>query len=67
MNGKPILYVDQYGSKIMAYTLRELRERCGGGRVFKIYQEGEDGKSLHVGYGVGQRWFSAYIPFRKSI
>lgn len=66
MNGKPILYIDQYGQKLWAKTVKELREKAGGGRVFKIYVDkiaGEHaGKSVHCGYGVGSRWFSAFAP-----
>lgn len=65
MNGKPMLYIDQYGDHIYASTIRELREKAGGGRVFKVYVDGTDGKTYHVGYGVGRRWFSAFTPYRQ--
>jgi hypothetical protein len=66
MKGKPILYIDQYGQRLWAKTVSELREKAGGGRVFKIYVDkiaGEHaGQSVHCGYGVGARWFNAYAP-----
>jgi len=43
MRGKQILYIDQYGQPIWARTVKELREKCGGGRVFKIYRDKQDG------------------------
>ena len=69
MRGKLILYVDQYGSHILARSTKELREKAGGGRLFKIYVDkiaGEHaGKSVHCGYGVGHRWFNAYAPMER--
>lgn len=62
MNGQMMLYVDQYGGKIYADTVRSLREQCGGGRVFKIYRDKKDGRTVHVGYMVGPLWFTAYKP-----
>lgn len=62
MRGKWTLYIDQYGQPVWARTVKELREKCGGGRVFKLYRDKEDGRSVHVGYGVGSRWFDAYWP-----
>jgi len=67
MNGKSTLYIDQYGGKLWAHTIKELREKAGGGRVFKIYVDKIGGQhaghSCHIGYGIGRRWFHAYIPF----
>ena len=66
MHGEPILYIDQYGGKLWARTVKELREKAGGGRVFKIYVDKiagtNAGKSVHCGDGVGARWFNAYRP-----
>lgn len=61
-----ILWVDQYGQKIWARTIKELREKCGGGKVSKMYEEFKDG-SFQVGYGVGSRWFSAFLPMRRPL
>lgn len=62
MKGNMTLYVDQYGGRVYATTLKDLRAQCGGGRVFKIYRDKKDGRVVHVGYGVGSRWFNAYQP-----
>lgn len=56
------LFIDQYGDPVWARTAKELREKCGGGRLFKIYCDMKDGGSFHVGYGVGRRWFNRYAP-----
>ena len=66
MNGKPMLYIDQYGAKIWALSVRELREKCGGGRVSKQYVDGKDGTTYHTGYVVGSRWFTAFSPYRVA-
>jgi hypothetical protein len=62
MKNKFTLYIDQYGNKEYATTIKELRENCGGGKVDKMYIDKLDGKSYHVGYIVGDRWFTAYQP-----
>jgi len=66
MNGKRTLYRDQYGNTIFANTVRELREKAGGGRVSKIYRDKRDGSAVHCGYVVGRLWFSAFMPFEKE-
>ena len=62
MRGKLTLYIDQYGKPEWARTVPELRKACGGGKVFKIYVDKKDGRTVHCGYGVGSRWFNAYAP-----
>ena len=56
------LYIDQYGDRIGAKTVSELKEKAGPGRVFKIYHDKKDGRVVHSGYGVGHRWFTMYEP-----
>ncbi len=65
MFGKLCLYRDQYGNCFHARTLKELREKAGGGRVSKMYIDRKDGTTLHTGYVVGQHWFTAYAPVER--
>lgn len=58
------LFIDQYGSKIWARSVKDLREQAGG-RVSKMYRDLPDGSFVHVGYVVGQRWFSEYAPVHR--
>ena len=67
MRGKTTLFIDQYGSKLWARTVRELRELAGGGRVSKMYVDKKVGGTMHVGYVVGARWFSAYHPVELAV
>lgn len=67
MRGKLMLYQDQYGHGIWAKTVKELREKVGGGRVGKIYRDRPGDKVVHVGYVVGSRWFSAFIPLEIPV
>jgi hypothetical protein len=60
-----LLYIDQHGSPVWARTVRELRNRAGGGRVPKMYRDKPDGRTVHCGYVVGCRWFTAYAPVEK--
>lgn len=62
---KPTLFVDQYGDRVVARNARELREKCGGGRLFKVYRDkthGGTSRTVWIGYGVGRRWFEAFKP-----
>lgn len=64
MHGKRILYVDQWGNRFWAKTVKELRKQIGGGgsRVLKMYRDKKDGRVVHVGYVVGEHWCIAYQP-----
>lgn len=62
MNGKLVLYIDQYGERLYARSARELQRLCGG-RLFKIYRDKKDGSCVHCGYGVGRRWFNIFLPY----
>jgi hypothetical protein len=63
MNGKLTLYLDQYGNKWFARTVRDLREQIGG-KVSKMYVDTKDGRTMHIGYVVGRHWCEAFTPIR---
>jgi hypothetical protein len=62
MNGTQTLYIDQWGSRWWAKTVKQLREQIGmgGGRVSKMYADKKDGRSVHIGYVIGRHWLTAY-------
>ena len=62
MNGRTILYIDQYGSKFWAKSVKALIEQVGGGRVSKMFCDKEDGRTVHTGYVIGSHWLSAFSP-----
>lgn len=62
MNGQFTLYLDQYGNRYVAATVKELRAKIGGGRVAKMYRDKKDGRVVHVGYIIGPHWLTAYQP-----
>ena len=62
MNGEMIMFIDQYGETIWCRTVKELRERASGGKVSKQYVDKNDGRTVHNGYVVGSRWFTAFKP-----
>ena len=64
MSRQATLYIDQYGSREFARTVKELRAKIGGGgcRVSKMYRDKKDGRTVHCGYVIGQHWFTAYTP-----
>jgi hypothetical protein len=57
---KQTLYIDQYGTRFWAYTRKELVEKVGGGKVFKMYRDKKDGPTVCVGYVIGNLWLTAY-------
>jgi hypothetical protein len=63
----PLLYIDQFGNKFWAQTVKELRQQIGNGksRVSKIYCDKADGRTVHIGYVIGQHWLSAYALVEK--
>ena len=68
MNKKPTLYLDQYGNRFWAKTVKELREQIGmgGSRVSKMYRDKKNGGVVHVGYVVGSHWLTAYQPVERT-
>lgn len=62
MNGKQTLYIDQWDNKFWAKTVKDLRNKVGGGRVAKMYCDKKDGSYVHCGYVIGQHWLKAYRP-----
>lgn len=59
LRGQPTLLVDQYGQHVWARTLKDLREQVPG-RCSRMFYDAPDGRVMHIGYVVGQRWFTAY-------
>ena len=62
---KTLLFLDQYGRPVWAKTVKELREKAGGGRVSRQFTDKKDGATVHTGYGVGARWFTMYAPIER--
>lgn len=54
------LFIDQYGGRHYATSVRELQRQLGG-RVSKMYI----GDGVHVGYVVGQLWCRMYQPIQN--
>lgn len=59
------LFIDQYGQKVWARSVRDLREQVGG-RVYRMYRDTPSG-TMHVGYVVGSRWFSEFAPVVRPL
>jgi hypothetical protein len=54
------LFLDQFGEPIWARTVKELREKVGGGRVSTMYVDKKDSSVVRCGYVIGRRWFSRF-------
>lgn len=66
MNGKLMLYVDQYGGTFYSRTVQDLARALGCTHVNKMYRDGPDGEPVHIGYVIRGHWLKAYVPYAKS-
>lgn len=53
------LYIDQYGQKYYAKTIKELKQKLGYSRASKLYHD-LNGKTYHQGYVLGPYWLTRY-------
>jgi len=62
------LFLDQYGNRFFAATVRELRGRIGmgGSRVGLMYQDKADGRTVKTGYVIGKHWLAEYAPVERD-
>lgn len=60
-----LMYQDQNGVCFWATSVKELRERVGGGRVSKMYVDKKDGSTVHIGYVIGKRWLTMFAPVER--
>lgn len=63
MNGKLMLYIDQWGNKWWAETVKELCLKIGFSHAQRMYCDFKDGTTKHTGYVVGSHWCTAYQPY----
>lgn len=56
-------WLDQYGYGLWAASRKELISKEGSNRrVSKMYRDKADGSVVHVGYIIGDRWFTRLAP-----
>jgi hypothetical protein len=61
------LYLDQYGNKFYADTVKSLKQQIGKTKASRMYVDGKDGKTYHIGYVIGEHWLTAFQPIRNAI
>jgi hypothetical protein len=68
MKNKTTLFIDQWGNKFIAKTVKELRLQisAGGSRISKMYCDTKTG-TKHVGYVIGKHWLTAYQRVENQI
>jgi predicted esterase YcpF (UPF0227 family) len=68
MKRKQRLFIDQYGHKYFAKTIKELQDQMGFAklRVTKMYRDKDDGRVVHVGYVIGGHWLTMYAPIENE-
>lgn len=54
--------INQYGDTVhgLECPARDLMRDRGKGKARKMYVDGKDGKNYHIGYVIGQEWFTVY-------
>ncbi len=62
MNGKRRLYIDQYGHRYWANTVRSLCEQVGHTTARTMYRDKKDGRTVRAGYVIGQYWLDRFTP-----
>ena len=70
MNGRLMLYLDQFGNYFYAGTVRELRGKVGssGSRIAKMYvRNGADGEPRHIGYVIAGHWLRVFAPIELPV
>ena len=70
MNGKLMLYLDQFGNYFYARTVRELRGKVGssGSRIAKMsVRNGADGEPRHIGYVIAGHWLRMFAPIELPV
>lgn len=62
------LWLDQYGNRFYADTLKALRAQIGrgGSRVSLMYVDKKDGPPVRVGYVIGGHWLRQYAPVERK-
>jgi len=63
------LFIDQYGNRFYANTIKELRSKIGmgGSKVEKMYIDRKDGSTIHTGYVIGGHWLTMYAPVYSEV
>jgi hypothetical protein len=61
------LYLDQYCNKFYADTVKSLKQQIGKTKASRMYVDGKDGKTYHIGYVIGEHWLTAFQPIRNAI
>ncbi len=68
--GVALMAVDQYGHTYhgLKNPRKELCERLGREHADRMFVDGKDGKTYHVGYIIGGLWLTLFEvrPFRRA-
>ena len=67
---KRYMGIDQHGwcYHDLKHPRKDLMERLGIKHAAKMYVDGKDGKSYHIGYVIGNNWITLYEvkPLRRQ-
>jgi hypothetical protein len=63
------LYIDQYGNKFYAATLKALRSQIANGnsRVSIMYMDSALHGTMRTGYVIGQHWLTEYVATVRKV
>lgn len=60
------LFIDQYGGRHYARSVKDLYEQLGRSRAQRMYRDTKQG-TMHVGYVVGPYWCAEYAPVMRKV
>jgi hypothetical protein len=60
------MWLDQHGNHFVARTVKQAHAYCGGGRVSRMFVHTKDGRFVHVGYIIGERWLTCFVRWEKE-
>ena len=68
---KQFMAIDQYGQTFhgLTHPRKDLMKKMGCKHADKMYQDKEDGSTVHVGYIISDHWFTLYevTPYQGEV
>ena len=63
---KQRIFIDQFDRIHRVYTIKELKDRVGRTKAYKMYRDTKSG-TKHIGYVVGDYWLTEYQTVEKTL
>lgn len=60
------LFIDQFGNRFFAKTRKHLSTQIRG-KVSIMYMDKADGRTVRIGYVIGNHWLTEYAPVERTV